>query len=64
LGRYGTFTAPETGNLYLRCQDKWNEIADNSGTVAATIKEQGQGSPLKEPDAEVLRSIRSSKTEK
>ena len=58
LGRYGTFTAPETGNLYLRCHDKWNEIADNSGTVSVSIKEQGVGAPLIEPKAEVLRTSR------
>jgi hypothetical protein len=33
LGRAGSFTAESDGNLYLRCQDKWNELADNSGTV-------------------------------
>lgn len=64
LGRYGTFTAPARGNLYLRCNDKWNEIADNSGTISASIKEQGKGVPLKEPNAEVLRTSKLKSTNK
>ncbi|QDU46560.1 hypothetical protein Mal52_50810 [Symmachiella dynata] len=64
LGRYGTFTAPETGNLYLRCHDKWNEIADNSGTASVSIKEQGVGAPLIEPKAEVLRTSKLRSTKK
>ena len=58
LGRFGTFTAPATGNLYLRCNDRWNEIADNLGEVSALIKEDGPGSPLREPRPEVLRPQR------
>ncbi len=29
----GTFVAPATGKLYLRCEDAWHELADNRGHV-------------------------------
>jgi hypothetical protein len=38
LGANCQWTASGDGNLYLRCQDNWNSIADNSGTVAVKIK--------------------------
>jgi hypothetical protein len=38
LGANSEWTATGNGNLYLRCQDNWNSIADNSGTIAVKIK--------------------------
>jgi hypothetical protein len=38
LGVDGTFTAPGDGKLYLRCQDAWNQLADNHGSVKVKIK--------------------------
>lgn len=36
LGQSGDFEAPSDGNLFIRCQDDWCELADNTGTV--TVK--------------------------
>jgi hypothetical protein len=33
LGDEGTLTAPAGGNLYLRCNDSWCQLADNHGSV-------------------------------
>ena len=38
LGKGGTFTAPEDGKLYLRCKDKWNQLADNESQITVTIR--------------------------
>jgi hypothetical protein len=38
LGADGSFTAPTGGQLYLRCRDKWGEVADNKGTVTVKLK--------------------------
>lgn len=38
LGTKGKFTAATDGKLYLRCQDKWGELADNKGTLTVKIK--------------------------
>jgi len=35
LGTKGSFTAPEDGQLFLRCKDDWLELSDNSGEIAA-----------------------------
>ena len=51
LGSFGTFTAPIDGNLYLRCEDRWNSIADNKGRIAFKIKIKGVGTPLENPKA-------------
>lgn len=37
LGVEGTFTAPQDGDLFLRCRDHWGEIADNSGVVTVRL---------------------------
>jgi hypothetical protein len=34
LGTGGSFRAPTSGRLYLRCNDAWNEVADNKGQIA------------------------------
>lgn len=38
LGRHGEFVAPQTGRLYLRCQDAWNELGDNCGQMRLQIQ--------------------------
>ncbi len=38
LGTRGKFKAPQDGDLYLRCGDKWNRIADNDGTIAVHLR--------------------------
>ena len=38
LGIGGVFTAPANGHLYLRCQDDWTKLADNSGRVLFTMR--------------------------
>ncbi len=38
LGEQGTFTAPENGSLYVRCQDSWTELSDNNGTIMAYFR--------------------------
>ena len=38
LGSSGSFGAPRSGQLYLRCDDKWNELADNSGVVHVRLQ--------------------------
>ena len=37
LGESGTFVAPSTGRLFLRCRDHWNQLADNSGVVRVSL---------------------------
>ncbi|VAX40255.1 hypothetical protein MNBD_PLANCTO02-1966 [hydrothermal vent metagenome] len=38
LGKEKTFVAPSDGKLFLRCEDKWNELADNEGKITVTIQ--------------------------
>ncbi len=38
LGTKQRFVAPETGQLFLRCQDSWRSIDDNSGSVSAFFR--------------------------
>ncbi len=38
LGANGSFQAPAGGQLYLRCGDKWGELADNNGTLTIKLK--------------------------
>jgi hypothetical protein len=38
LGAEGVFKAPSAGDLYLRCRDEWNELADNSGKVSVKLQ--------------------------
>lgn len=38
LGADGSFTAPRSGKLFLRCKDAWNELADNKGVVTVRLK--------------------------
>jgi hypothetical protein len=52
LGSYGSFKAPQAGNLYVRCADEWNALADNDGKVTLKLKLSGQGRPLPKPKEE------------
>ena len=38
LGDRGSFTAPATGQLYLRCNDSWTELADNDGEITVHLR--------------------------
>lgn len=33
LGKRGTFVAPMDGRLFVRCEDEWTELAENSGEI-------------------------------
>jgi hypothetical protein len=37
LGNQGTFQAENDGNLYIRCQDAWNELHDNRGAIQVRL---------------------------
>lgn len=52
LGAFGEFTAPADGDLYLRCQDKWADLADNKGSQTVKLKLKGKGNPLTPPKDE------------
>jgi hypothetical protein len=52
LGSFGTFVAPDDGNLYLRCQDEWVQLADNSGSLVVKLKLKDKGAPLAPPKEE------------
>jgi hypothetical protein len=49
LGSYGSFSPPAEGDLYVRCRDAWDSLADNSGRLALKIKRKDKGAPLAEP---------------
>jgi len=49
LGNYGTFVAPESGQLWLRCRNGWGSLADNEGEMDVTLKIYGPGEPLARP---------------
>jgi hypothetical protein len=38
LGTSGSFVAPSAGRLYVRCRDRWNQLADNQGTLRVAFK--------------------------
>jgi hypothetical protein len=37
----GLWTAPAEGQLFLRCEDAWNELADNDGKITVQINSAG-----------------------
>lgn len=41
LGPDATFVAPHSGTLYLRLNDAWNQLADNTGEVSVEIESIG-----------------------
>jgi hypothetical protein len=57
LGAYGSWTAPASGQLYLRCKQPWNEINDeDTGRLTFKIKLKGSGDPLPKPETRKPRS--------
>lgn len=62
LGTFGSFAAPSDGKLFLRCNDMWAQIADNTGRMSVKVKVKGVGSPLKRPERKTKsRSLRHKK---
>lgn len=57
LDAYGTFTAKADGQLFVRCQDEWGNIADNSGEIEFLIKENDSTRPLPRPDQRQTKSM-------
>jgi hypothetical protein len=45
IGRETTFTATTTGTLYLRLNDNWSELADNSGKAEVQIRSAPASNP-------------------
>jgi hypothetical protein len=43
LGAKGSFGAPQTGKLYLRCRDDWSALADNEGSLTVRLQRSGRG---------------------
>ena len=50
LASHGAFKPPVDGKLFLRCREKWGQLADNSGSVNFKLKNAGQGNPLPKPE--------------
>jgi hypothetical protein len=50
LGARGSLQSPATGNLYIRCRNAWNELADDSGRVAVQFRLQEGGASLRTPE--------------
>ena len=38
IGLDGTFVATETGTLFFRCRDSWQELADNRGQIRVSVR--------------------------
>lgn len=38
LGVRGSFMAPESGDLYVRCRDAWNSLAENEGQITLHLR--------------------------
>jgi hypothetical protein len=38
VGAQGSFQSPADGDLYLRCRNAWNELAEDSGRVVVKLK--------------------------
>lgn len=47
VGGQGLLQSTAGGNLYLRCRNAWNELADDSGRVAVRLKLQGGAASLR-----------------
>jgi hypothetical protein len=52
LGKFGTFTAPGGGKLYLRCRDRWTDLANNRGNLTVKLKLKDKGPPLAPPKSD------------
>lgn len=63
LGAYGSWKAPSSGKLYLRCRQPWKEINDeDTGRLAFKIKIKGNGNPLPKPRTAKSRTASPSKS--
>ena len=38
IGKLSSFVAPTGGQLFLRCQDDWHQLADNAGTLTVHVR--------------------------
>ena len=38
IGARGKFTATKDGDLYFRCRDDWNRLADNAGELTVHMR--------------------------
>ncbi|MDF1845156.1 MAG: hypothetical protein P1U77_27410, partial [Rubripirellula sp.] len=38
IGKLKSFASPTGGQLFLRCQDDWNKLSDNSGKLTVHIR--------------------------
>lgn len=52
LGAKGSLQLDADGDLYLRCRNTWNELADDRGRVTVKFQIQGQGSSRCDADGE------------
>jgi hypothetical protein len=43
LGIRGSFVAKESGDLYVRCRDAWNALADNDGQITLHLRKAPGG---------------------
>ncbi len=43
LGKQGRFTAPSSGQLYVRCRDKWTSLGDNDGAITVYFRKSPKG---------------------
>ncbi|MFN7804361.1 MAG: hypothetical protein ACK5TO_10120 [Planctomycetaceae bacterium] len=43
LGAQGTWTAPASARLYLRCRDDWAKLADHKGAITVRLELAGDG---------------------
>ena len=43
LGVDGEVTAPDDGQLLLRCRDEWNQLSDNNGTISVELMSGKKG---------------------
>ena len=43
LGTDGEVTAPDDGQLLLRCRDEWNQLSDNNGTISVELMSGKKG---------------------
>ena len=42
LGKRGSFRAPESGQLFLRCRDKWTALDDNEGSITVHFRKKAR----------------------
>jgi hypothetical protein len=50
LGAEGVLQLPASGDLYLRCRNAWNKLADDSGRIAVRFKTQRRDPSLHKAD--------------